>query len=95
MILWDKRLWHFKLGFRFNTGGLENRFECTLYFFGYKIEFFSFHNMFRKGKSCIIAKFHRTDLVICSHYRAGKTLSCSQINIVYMILSDLICTHAY
>ena len=50
------------------------------YFFGYKTEFFSFQNnpkdldpsyktsrsfgLFRKGKIGIIAKFHRTDLVI-------------------------------
>ena len=34
------------------------------------------------SKTCIIAKFHRTDLVIFSHSREGKTLSCSQINMV-------------
>ena len=28
---------------------------------------------FRKGKTRIIAKFLRTDLVICSHSREGKT----------------------
>ena len=38
--------------------------------------------LFRKGKTLIIAKFHRTDLVICSHSREGKTLSYSQINTV-------------
>ena len=27
--------------------------------------------LFRKGKICIIAKFYRTDLVICSHFRGG------------------------
>ena len=27
-----------------------------------------------KGKTCIIAKFQRIDLVICSHFREGKTL---------------------
>ena len=32
-----------------------------------------------KGKTSIIAKFHRTDLVTCSHSREGKTLSRSQI----------------
>ena len=29
--------------------------------------------LFRKGKICIIGKFHRTDLGICSHSREGKT----------------------
>ena len=33
--------------------------------------------LFRKGKTCIIAKFHRTNLVICSLSREGKTLSYS------------------
>ena len=32
---------------------------------------------FRKGKTHIIAKFHGTELVICSHFREGKTLSYS------------------
>ena len=36
-----------------------------------------------KLKSCIIAKFHRTDLVICSQSREGKTPSYSQINMVF------------
>ena len=31
-----------------------------------------------KGITRIITKFHRTDLVICSHSRVGKTLSYSQ-----------------
>ena len=35
-----------------------------------------------KGKTCIIAKFHRIDLVVCSHFREGKTPSYSQINTV-------------
>ena len=38
--------------------------------------------LFRKGKTCIVAKFHRTDLVIYSHSGEGKALSYSQINIV-------------
>ena len=38
--------------------------------------------LFRNGKTCIIAKFHWTDLVICSHSRKGKTPSYSQINTV-------------
>ena len=29
--------------------------------------------LFRKGKSCIIANFHRIELVICSHSKGGKT----------------------
>ena len=29
----------------------------------------------RKGKTCIRAQFHSTDLVICSHSRKGKNLS--------------------
>ena len=35
-----------------------------------------------KGKTYIIAKLHMTDLVICNHFREGKTLSYSQINTV-------------
>ena len=46
--------------------------------------------LFRKGKTGITAKFHGTDLVICSHYRQGKTLSYSQINTV-LILYLLFC----
>ena len=38
--------------------------------------------LFRKDKTHIIAKFHRTDLVICNHPREGKTPSDSQINMV-------------
>ena len=34
------------------------------------------------GKTGIIAKFHWTDLVICSHSREGKSLSYSEINTV-------------
>ena len=39
----------------------------------------------RKGKSPIIAKFHRTDLVLCtcSHSRERKTLFYSRINMVF------------
>ena len=36
--------------------------------------------LFRKGKICIIAKFHWTDLVICSHSRERKTLTYSRRN---------------
>ena len=38
--------------------------------------------LFRKGKTGIIPNIHRTDLVICSHSREGKTLFCSQINTI-------------
>ena len=30
-----------------------------------------FLGLFRKGKTGIIAKFHRTDIVICNHSREG------------------------
>ena len=33
----------------------------------------------------MIAEFHWTDLVICSHSREGKTLSYSQINEVLRV----------
>ena len=35
------------------------------------------------GKTCIIAKFQRTDLVISSHSREEKTPPYSQINTVF------------
>ena len=38
--------------------------------------------LFRKGKTHIIAKFHKTDLVISSHFRERKTLSYNQINTI-------------
>ena len=38
--------------------------------------------MFRKGKTCIIAKFYRTDLVIYNHSRERKPQSYSGINTV-------------
>ena len=38
--------------------------------------------LFTKGDTCIKAKFHRTDLVVCSHFREGRTLSYSQINTI-------------
>ena len=38
-----------------------------------------------KGKTRIIAKFHRTDVVMSSHYREGKSLSYSPINTVFCI----------
>ena len=46
--------------------------------------------LFRKGKTYIIAKFHRTDLVICSHSREGKTPSYSQMNTVDLVLEVLL-----
>ena len=39
-----------------------------------------------KGKILIIAKFHRTDLVICSHSRERKPLSYSRRNTVCSML---------
>ena len=39
--------------------------------------------LFRKGKTCIIAKFHRRDIVISSHSRERKSPSYSQINMVH------------
>ena len=66
------------------------------YFFGYKTEVFFFfqYNLKNLDPSykmdldlwdCLdwvklIAKFHRTDLVIFSYFREGKTLSHSRIN---------------
>ena len=41
--------------------------------------------LFRKGKIGIIAKFHRTDLVIWSYSRGTKTPSYSRINTVMSI----------
>ena len=46
--------------------------------------------LFRKGKIGIIAKFHRTDLVIWSHSRGTKTLSYSRINTVNLITESFI-----
>ena len=40
-------------------------------------------DLFRKGESRTIAKFHRTDLDICSHSRERKTSCYSRINTVY------------
>ena len=39
--------------------------------------------MFREGKALIIVKFHKADLVTCSHSREGKTPCYSGINMVY------------
>ena len=36
--------------------------------------------IFRNGETRIIAKFHRTDCVTCSHSREGKTPSYSRVN---------------
>ena len=32
--------------------------------------------LFRKGKTCIIARFHRTDLATCTHSGAGNKYRC-------------------
>ena len=44
--------------------------------------------MFRKGKTCITTKFHRTDIVICSHSRERETPSYSGINTVQEFVSS-------
>ena len=62
-----------------------------LYIFSYKTKYFlpkqsensSSFGLFRKGKIRIIATFHRTDLVICSHSIEGKPPSYSQMNMVF------------
>ena len=41
------------------------------------LEEYIFFGLFRKGKTYIIAKFYRTDLVICRHFREEKNLSYS------------------
>ena len=38
--------------------------------------------LFRKSKTHVTAKFHRTDLVICNHSRDRKTWSYSRIDMV-------------
>ena len=45
-----------------------------------------FLGYFWKGRTLIIAKFHRTDLLICSHSGEGKTLSYSRINMAFSSL---------
>ena len=62
------------------------------------MDFFFFQNilqdrstslgLFRKGNNhfTCIAKFHRTDVVICSQSREGKTPSDSQINMVIFVI---------
>ena len=47
--------------------------------------------LFGKDKTCIIAKFHRTDLVICYHSRERKSLSYSQINQANASIESCIC----
>ena len=44
--------------------------------------------LFRKSKTRIIAKFHRTDLVFCSHSRERKIPSYSQINTMVSIKKE-------
>ena len=69
-----------------------------LHFSGYKIEFFlskmiknsrsilldrsRYLGLFGKGETGIKAKFHRTGLVIWSHFREEKNPSYCQINVV-------------
>ena len=51
--------------------------------------------VFRKGKTHIIAKFHRTDLVICSHSREGKTPFYNQIYTGYILHSLKLQNHLH
>ena len=51
-----------------------------MYVFGYMMDLdlwdirqIQIFGLFRKDKSCIVTKFHRTDSVICCHSREGKT----------------------
>ena len=41
------------------------------------------------GRVKLIAKFHRTDLVICSHSRERKTPSDSQINTISHVIEHI------
>ena len=55
-------------------------------------------DMFRKGKTFIISKFHRTDSVICHHSREWKTLPYSQINTIVFLKNQqvvLMAIHLY
>ena len=45
--------------------------------------------LLRKGKTHTIAKFQRTDLVICSHSRRCKTPSYSWINRIHIPQAEL------
>ena len=49
-----------------------------------------FLGLFRKSKIHIVAESHRSDLVIYSHCRDGKTLSYSRINMVILQLYQLL-----
>ena len=80
-------------------------YKVVCFCFSYSISsiirqrFFSFQNkdgsrslrLFRKGKTDIIAKFYRADLVIYSHPREGKTLSHSRINMVTVHIKEKLC----
>ena len=70
-------------------------FSCFMrYHVSSVISFFPFQNNYKNGdgsrslgllwksKTCIVAKFHRTDLAICGHSKERNTLSYSQINMV-------------
>ena len=47
--------------------------------------------LLRNGKICISgkAKFHRTDLVVCSHSREGKTPCDCQTNTVILLCDNV------
>ena len=51
--------------------------------------------LYRKGKTHIIAKFHRTDLVIFSHSKEGKTLFYSRINMVQRVMQRKFMIYGY
>ena len=77
---------------------IDSHFPYLLYFSGYKMGFFlskmikksrstlldrsRYLGLFGKGETGIKAKFRRTGLVICSHFREEKNPSYCQINMV-------------
>ena len=77
---------HKKLAFYTSLSVYSNYLVITFhipYFFAYKTVFFPSETipkiqirrslgLFRKGKTCITGKLHRTDLIICTHSREGK-----------------------
>ena len=75
---------------RMGTQQQEEFFDDRIpYFFSFflpkqfqKSRFILLLGLFRKGKTCTAAKFHRTSLVICSHSREERIWSFSQINIL-------------
>ena len=73
-------------------------FKCILfilygipYFFSYKTEFDRSRSLglFCKGKNHIMAKIHRADLVICSHYKERKPPSYSLLPYKFYVLGQI------